>query len=568
MQPRQIPTLAQLLQIVEQQTSASTLQRPPGVVVVIAQSDEQLTQLRCDDAGLRPDTVRTIIGQQASLVHEALIALPPIALVIDTRSAAGPQQRKLFESAYFLLDTGARWAALLGAGAQKSDDEVAPTGAGIARVQGDPQPLMARLGEMFLGAEGPEDVRARWRTHHRSTEHAVLTPELTAFVKGRSHLLKIRDADALEVLPRREPDLGVREVAGRAAVSLTTHNHVQYGVQLGEPQLPAVLESPRLSLRRYDGLVTLPVSGLAYHGRTLLPDSFRWHLSEVPTSSGIRDTGQSFARLQPHAEPQHLTGSYFHFGYNNPGHFGHLMTEALAKLWGWDAAKADDPSLKILCRLHPDRPTLPADRLESRLLPAYGIAPEDIVWADGPVSVDTLYANTPMWHNTVPFHAHDGMLAEWVRLGDGLLRGADVTPGPERVFVTRRAGNRPCRNAEEVEAIFEEMGYTVALTGHLSIPEQVALFANARVVAGFGGAGMFNLAYARKVESVVVLNQWAYEARNEQLFAAVHRAACHTFWSAPSIDRPAQGSTYAAHQSGWEFDLGLSDQLRAVLAGL
>jgi capsular polysaccharide biosynthesis protein len=321
-------------------------------------------------------------------------------------------------------------------------------------------------------------------------------------------------------------------------------------------------------LRRYDGRITLPVNALAYHGRTLLPDSFRWHLSDVPTAWGIRDTGDRFARMQPHAEPQHLPGSYFHFGYNNSGHFGHLMTEALAKLWGWQAAKAEDPSLKILCRIHPERRQPPSARLETRLLPAYGISPDDIAWADGPVTVDTLYACTPMWHNTVPFYAHERLRDDWARLRAGLLPDESPPPGPAKIFVTRRGSNRVCRNVDQVEEIFAAHGYTIVQPEQLALPEQVALFAGARVVAGFGGAGMFNLAYPRQLEAVVVLNQWAYEARNEQLYAAVHGAECHTFWSAPDNDHPPGGRDYQAHQSDWEFDLGLRDELHELLTRL
>ena len=82
-----------------------------------------------------------------------------------------------------------------------------------------------------------------------------------------------------------------------------------------------------------------------------------------------------------------LDGSYFPFLYNNPGHFAHLMTEALARLWAWAPAKAADPSLKLLCRYHPSKEQNPQRRLESTLLPAFGIAPEDIVFVDGPVTV-------------------------------------------------------------------------------------------------------------------------------------------------------------------------------------
>ncbi|CAN5212445.1 hypothetical protein BH09ACT12_BH09ACT12_00910 [soil metagenome] len=536
-----------------------------GLTVVIARNQKQLTRLRCDNAGLPPGSLRTLVGRKSGQLTEQLIGLPPIALVIDSRSPKGPQQGKLFEAAFFVLDPGARWVALLdeatlGAASPQRQEPGGPSSGKV--------PQMERVGRRFEAAARTGDVRPRWRTHLRSSDQVVVTPELVSIRKGRGHLLKIRDADALTLLPQREPDLDVHEIASHEVSTLTTHDHVHYGEQRGEQQVPDVMESPRLTLRRYDGAVTLPVNALAYHGRTLLPDSFRWHLSEVPTAWGIKDTGSRFARLQPHPPAQHLEGSYFHFGYNNSGHFGHLMTEALAKLWGWQAAKDDDPSLKILCRVHPERQQRPSARLETRLLPAYGIAPEDIAWADGPVTVDRLYSGTPMWHNTVPFYAHEGLREDWARLRDGMLRGADATPGPSKIFVTRRSGHRLCRNVEQVEAIFEAAGYTVVHPQALALADQVALFASARVVAGFGGAGMFNLAYARQLEAVVILNQWAYEARNEQLYAAVHDAACHTFWSKPDIDHPPGGSAYRAHQSDWEFDLGLSGELSALLADL
>ncbi|MDE0775805.1 MAG: glycosyltransferase 61 family protein [Nocardioides sp.] len=559
MQARQHRTLADLLTLVRREVELPGPRATSGVVVVIAATEQRLAALDREAAGLPEDTVHTLVGRRADDLADALLALPPISVVLDTRAALAPQQARLFEAAFFALEPGAVWVAAHGA---------APAPPARPSADGGQAPPLARLAESFSASSRPKDVRSRWRAHRRSCDTSVVTAELALFRKGRAHLLKVRDAQALTVLAQREPGLEVSVVGEQPACRLTTHDHRQYGAPAAGEQLPAVLESPPLAVRRYDGAVTLPLNSLAYHGRTLLPDSFRWHLADVPTAWGISDTGTRFARLKPHDEPTHLPGSFFHFGYNNSGHFGHLMTEALAKLWGWDAAKADDPSLKILCRLHPDRAQGPDKRLESRLLPAYGIAPDDIAWADGPVTVDRLYACTPMWHNAAPFHAHDGLRADWARLREGLLRERTGRPaGPERIFVTRRGGNRTCRNVEQVEALFEAAGYTVVFPGPLPLEEQVALFAGARVVAGFGGAGMFNLAYAERLESVVVLNQWAYEARNEQLFAAVHGAACHTFWSPPDVDHDG-GRSYQAHQSSWEFDLGLTDELRSLLVSL
>jgi capsular polysaccharide biosynthesis protein len=334
-------------------------------------------------------------------------------------------------------------------------------------------------------------------------------------------------------------------------------------------QVPDVLPYPAHTVRRYQGdHIHLPKDSLAHHSRTALPDSFRWHLAPELRSRGLRNVDDHFGRLRRHPKAEALEGSYFLFLYNNPGHFGHLMTEALSKLWGWWPAKEADPSLKILCRLHPVRQETTETRAEATLFPAFGIAPEDIVWVDGPVSVTSLVGCTPMWHNAPPFYAHPRIVDTWDRIRTGLIGDGPVA-GASRIFVTRRVGNRPCSNVDEVEALFVAHGFTIVSPQDLSIREQVATFAAARVVAGFGGAGMFNLVYSHAVETVIVLNQWAYEARNEHLFAAVHGARLHSFWSPPHVDHPPGGSSYDAHQSGWTFDIEhLEQPLDALLESL
>ena len=44
----------------------------------------------------------------------------------------------------------------------------------------------------------------------------------------------------------------------RPACTLTTHDHQQHGARVDGDQLPAVLVSPPLEVRRYDGTITLP----------------------------------------------------------------------------------------------------------------------------------------------------------------------------------------------------------------------------------------------------------------------------------------------------------------------
>ncbi|MBS44092.1 MAG: hypothetical protein CMH83_13195 [Nocardioides sp.] len=336
-----------------------------------------------------------------------------------------------------------------------------------------------------------------------------------------------------------------------------------------EPRVPAVLSHPGASCRRYDGGVLLTRTALAHHGRSVLPESFRWFLDTDPAVSGLRDTGNGTGRLEPTAyddarsappdagQDEHLAGSFYHFGYENPGHFGHLMTEALSRLWAWPEAKRADPGLKVLCRHHPRRHRPGRAALERTLLIAFGVAPEDLVWTGGRTHVDTLVGCTPLWHNTVPLSAHVAIRDTWQRLGDGLRDRAGDAARVERVFVTRRAAghNRTCHNVGEVERLAEEEGYTVVEPERLSLPDQAALFGGARVVAGLGGAGMFNTALATRLEKIVVLNHTGYHARNEHLVAAVLGAESETFWSEPDM-LPRHERDYRAHQSAWSVDLG------------
>jgi len=190
------------------------------------------------------------------------------------------------------------------------------------------------------------------------------------------------------------------------------------------------------------------------------------------------------------------------------------------------------------------------------------------VWIDRPVTVTDLVGCTPMWHNAPPFYVHPAIVQTWDRLRAGLI-GTGPVSGDRRIFVTRRAGKRRCRNAGQVERLFVAHGFTIVAPEELSLADQVSVFAAARVVAGFGGAGMFNLAYARSVETVIVLDQWAYQARNEHLFATVHGANLHCFWSRPQRDHPPGGYSYPAHQSRWRFDFDRNGpQLRTLLHGL
>ena len=528
--------------------SLELARRSHGRVVVIAGSPARLTELRVADhvpSGVR---VSELVGLSVEEMDRELSAYSGSGLlVVDARPSVGATQLRAFERLFLHLGKGDVWIALRS-----------------QRVPPDKRERLVDLAGRFE-AHGPRGLQTRWREHRRSVGRVEVAAAAVLFEKNRPHLLKVRDVGAVELLNAREPGLRVSELASRAAGTITRAAMTDVGA-VPQPAFPEELAYPEARVRRYDGRVALPAASVAVHGRSVLPDSFRWHLTELPVANWLRDVDGRLARPRSGSMPagEHLTGSYYFFGYNNPGHFGHLMTEAVSKLWGWDAAKAEDPDLKMLCREHPKRPGSVSGRLENVLLPAYGIDPADIVWATGPVTVDHLVGATPLWHNAPPYYVHPDLVRDWRRLRDGLPQ-VTVPPQP-KVFVTRPMGaNRSCRNGADVESLFASHGFAVLRPETLTIPEQAALFAQARVVAGFGGSGMFNLLYADALEHVLVLNQSEYWGRSEHLFATALGVDSHFFWSVPDGGHPA--GSYPAHQADWEFDFAGNRELLESLLG-
>lgn len=69
-------------------------------------------------------------------------------------------------------------------------------------------------------------------------------------------------------------------------------------------------------------------------------------------------------------------------------------------------------------------------------------------------------------------------------------------PGPERIYVTRSDSKfRRLENEVEIEGLLARFGFTVVRLTGLSLAQQVALFAHARIVIGPHGAGLTNLAF-------------------------------------------------------------------------
>jgi hypothetical protein len=425
-----------------------------------------------------------------------------------------------------------------------------------------------RWRRLLTAAERP-DADQREVSFAEAVGTLVVSHDLVVVTKRGRHLLKLRGTEVDEVLPAREPKATLRLVGSRPAGSFESRGvETSYGPRVGAA-LPARVEYPAMSLRHYEGNIGSAGGMRLFTPSTILPDSFRWYFAPGGGSPRLDSINSSLARIPPRDLPRRrLEGDFYNLDCLFDGHFGHLTTEVVSRLWGWDEAKRENPDLKALFHVRPKRNNNPT--LERALFTAYGISESDLVWVEGPVRVRSLISATPMWQDQSPHFAHPEITDIWQRLTAGLLTEA----GPashERIFVSRGdklASRRYCRNQAEVEQFFADRGFHVFYPEQLTLTEQVALFAGARVVAGFSGSAMFNLMHSRRLEATIVLGQNAYLARNEQLFASVLGGELHYFWAPADIPPPAVGMrTLKSVRSSWEFDFAeQGPDLERVLA--
>ncbi|GEB12310.1 hypothetical protein NSI01_06250 [Pimelobacter simplex] len=318
------------------------------------------------------------------------------------------------------------------------------------------------------------------------------------------------------------------------------------------------IDAVELSLRDYRDVVVEPYQ-VVLDGHLILPDTYRHHRNEVLRNKLTVDLARDFAvpvRPVP-PDPPRLEGTYFHLDNEARGHFGHLMTESLSRVWAWPEVLALDPDARVLLGANRKRPR-PLE-YELALYEACGIPRERIVVIDGPVLVDRLITGTPMFSN--PQYVHSQIAEIWQQVGDRLAAQVAPRDWPERIFVSRREVKRACLNGADVEAVFAEHDFEIVYPEDYSLGEQVEMFRAAEVIAGFSGSGMFQIAFVAEPKRVIQVGSMAYGPRNEFLMAAIRR---HRIDSIVCQSDEGRGI-----RADWWYDEEREGAaLRGVLAGL
>ena len=388
--------------------------------------------------------------------------------------------------------------------------------------------------------------------------HLLLSNDVTAYAK-------LREDELNRILLKDRARIG-RVVDTRPAGTLVSRCVLRTGVDVREVADPKTFAVPTLSLRAYDDVICL-AGQVVLAGNLILPDTYRHNQYERLRNRRTAELAPRFAQpKRPIDDARRLPGAYFYLDTELRDHFGHAMTEQLPRLWAWDRAKADEPDLRALVSLRSDRRSL--SPWQVKLLEAAGVDEADIVTFRGAVRVEHLVGATSMF--SMPSYVHPDLAQLWNRVGRTLENQSDGSPFGRRIFVSRRPSTtRPCHNVGDVERLFAAHGFDVVFPEDCDLPTQAAMFRSADVVAGFGGSGMFSVAYCESPLRLILLVTDSYRVSNEYMISSVRGHVIDQVASVADIAQPASGWSGAAFHSGFTFDFGREGAvLRRILRSL
>jgi capsular polysaccharide biosynthesis protein len=485
----------------------------------------------------------TRVGTRGSLaaVHARLAGSGPYDAVLD-RTSTSRRRRRLLKNTFWHVRPGGCYV--------------------VAEHAGAVDRILERAGR-FRAAQDPPAGR-------KKRDLAMLGAAIAQATTVGDHLLLVNRTAALAKVAERQAD---RVLALRGGQDRVLHtepaaafvSRCTFTCNRQSPaKTPRTVTAPAASLREYHGPVCLP-GQVVTTDNLLLPETYRHNQRRRLTNRHTEELGRRFARIDADVDAAPtLEGTYFYLDNENRGHFGHALTEQVALLWALPLARELAGPVKAVMGVNRRRELQP---FELELFGAAGLAPEELVLLEGPARVERLLTATPMF--SMPHYVHPGIADVWRRTGDALAARATADPQDDRVFISRRIAKRSCRNAAEVEELFVRHGFTLVYPEDLSLPDQVAMFRRAAVVAGFAGSGLFNTCFSPEPTTVIQLGHEAYTANNEYLIASV---LGHELVSVVSdLDRTEDEERrhVPRFQSSFTVDLEREGRfLREVLAGL
>lgn len=208
--------------------------------------------------------------------------------------------------------------------------------------------------------------------------------------------------------------------------------------------------------------------------------------------------------LVPSRTANYVRGRHFYLGHLF-AHYGHFITEGLSCLWPLldmvDSTEFDGFVLQFPAMYVP-RVVKPFQR---DLWKVFGISPSDILHVEEDTVFESLAVpERALWMNAAHFSEMDGIYERIRRTF--APASAPASPAGKRLYLSRsKQENRSIPFEQEVESLFTKSGFDVLYPELLSAPQQISLFSEAAVIAGFSGSQLHNIVFTRPGTSLIEL---------------------------------------------------------------
>ncbi len=246
----------------------------------------------------------------------------------------------------------------------------------------------------------------------------------------------------------------------------------------------------------------------------------------------------------------------FFMGHLVSGHFGHFLGDCLSRIYAWELCREMFGDVKLIIE-HTREDT----SFRNLLLRAAGVDLEDVIFSQGLYHCRRLLLATPSLG--VSRYASPGSAQLWQRIRDAF----DHPPSSlaDNVYLSRsRQSARKMTNEAEVEEVFKSFGFLVINLEDHPVDRQIGIVSTARYVAGPGGSAMFNLAFQKRLRSVLILIPETFVQTTELLFLA--GADCSAYFHVGSRDMP--DTTPMTINDSWRADLSrLASDISDWLSG-
>ncbi|NUR45402.1 MAG: DUF563 domain-containing protein [Sphingomonas sp.] len=239
----------------------------------------------------------------------------------------------------------------------------------------------------------------------------------------------------------------------------------------------------------YQTATVLPLFGmLLANDRQLVPESLHHRECHFDVfTAAVRAVHDERALLIMPEADETVPGPAIFIGCNN--NYYHWLIDEIPRLRVLRLSDKDDGRPVLIDKA--------AQPWQLELLKRFGISEKRLVKVDflRPQKVRNLLAPS---HLSTLMVAHP-LAVQFIR--ENLLKGAhDANPARgKRLYVARSAGTvagRSIINGDEIWARFKKAGFKRVDPGTLTIDEQIALFRDAEIIAGPGGAGLTNAVFA------------------------------------------------------------------------